>query len=86
MNPSHDCRSHLLAELLGRPAQAPASDDPLRPVLASLLAGRSLNQGVLTATLGLSEPAYQALWSAYFPGAQLNLTHGPGEDIVELEE
>jgi molybdenum transport protein len=32
-------------------ATTQAADDPLRPVLASLLAGRSLNQGVLTAVL-----------------------------------
>ena len=43
MNPSHDCRDLLLAELLGRPAFALAVADPWRPVLASLLAGRSLN-------------------------------------------
>jgi nitrogen fixation protein NifQ len=86
MNPSHDCRELLQAELLGRPAQASAHDDPLRPVLASLLAGRSLNQGVLSATLGLSETAFRSLWHTYFPGAHLNLADGPGEVIVELED
>lgn len=86
MNPSHDCRALLQAELLGRPAHAYAAADPLRPVLASLLAGRSLNQGVLSATLGLSEPAFQTLWHGYFPGARLNLPHGPGEDIAELDD
>jgi nitrogen fixation protein NifQ len=86
MNPSHDCRDLLLTELLGRPAQTHAAADPLRPVLASLLAGRSLNQGVLTATLGLSESAFQTLWTEYFPGAHLNLVNGPGENIVELED
>ena len=85
MNPSHDCRELLLTELLGRPAQTHAVADPLRPVLASLLAGRSLNQGVLTATLGLPEPTFQALWNDYFPGAHLNLLNGPGENIAELE-
>lgn len=63
MNPSHDCRDLLLAELLGRPAFALAVADPWRPVLASLLAGRSLNQGVLPAMLGLSEAAFQAKWN-----------------------
>ena len=86
MNASHNCRELLQAELLGRPAQVAAFDDPLRPVLASLLTGRSLNQGVLPATLGLSETTFQSLWQDYFPGAQLNLTDGPGEDIAELED
>ena len=86
MNPSHDCRELLLAELLGRPAPAPTATDPLRPVLASLLVGRSLHQGVLPATLGLTEVAFQALWHDYFPGTHLNLHDGPGEVIVELED
>ncbi len=86
MNPSHDCRDLLLTELLGRPAQTSAVADPLRPILASLLAGRSLNQGVLTATLGLSEQSFQTLWNDYFAGDQLNLQDGPGEDIVELQD
>jgi nitrogen fixation protein NifQ len=86
MNPSHDCRALLQAELLGRPAQALAVADPLRPVLASLLAGRLLNQGVLTATLGLSASAFDTLCNDYFPGDQLNLVNGPGEVIVELED
>lgn len=86
MNPSHDCRSLLMAELLHRPAAAQAVADPLRPVLASLLAGRSLHQGVLTATLGLSGLAFQTLWHDYFPGEHLNLQNGPGEDIAELED
>ena len=86
MNPSHDCRALLLDELLGRPAAAAATADPLRPVLASLLAGRSLNQGVLPASLGLTEAAFQALWNGYFPGAHLNLQNGPGEVIVELDD
>lgn len=86
MNPSHDCRALLLAELIGRPAEVDAVADPLRPVLASLLAGRSLNQGVLTATLGLTGQAFQTLWHDYFPGEHLNLQNGPGEDIAELED
>jgi len=86
MNLSHDCRVLLQAELLGRPAHTSAVDDPLRPLLASMLAGRSLNQGVLTGRLGLSEAAYQTLWDRYFPGAHLSLADGPGEDIVELED
>jgi len=86
MNRPHDCRALLMAELLGRPAHASALDDPLRPLLASLLAGRLLNQGVLSATLGLPDAAFQTLWHDYFPGAHLNLTDGPGEVIAELED
>lgn len=86
MNQSDGCRALLQAELLGRPAQASALADPLRPVLASLLAGRSLKLGVLSATLGLPETAFQTLWHDYFAGTQLNLTDGPGEVIVELED
>jgi len=86
MNPPLDCRSPLMAELLNRPATGQAMTDPLRPVLASLAVGRSLNQGVLTATLGLTESAFQTLWHDYFPGEHLKLQHGPGEDIAELED
>jgi nitrogen fixation protein NifQ len=83
---SHDCRELLLAELLSRPANADAAADLLRPVFASLLAGRALRQGVLTNTLGLPEPLFQLLWNDYFPGAHLNLASGPGEEIAELED
>jgi nitrogen fixation protein NifQ len=86
MNPSHDCREQLQAHLLGRPACAGAGDDPLRPLLASLLTGRALHQGVLSATLGLPQADFQDLWRDYFPGDALQLHDGPGEDIVELED
>lgn len=86
MNPPHDCRTMLMADLLARPATAQAAADPLRPLLASLLAGRSLHQGVLTAKLGLSGQALQTLWQEYFPGEHLNLQNGPGEDVAELED
>lgn len=86
VNPAHHCRALLLAELLGRPACARAAADPLRPLLASLLAGRSLNQGVLPATLGLTQAAFQALSNGYFPGAHLKLQEAPGQDIAELED
>jgi nitrogen fixation protein NifQ len=86
MNPSHDCRELLQAQLLGRNASDAARDDPLRPLLASLLAGRSMNQGVLSATLGLPQADFHDLWRDYFPGDALQLHNGPGEDIVELED
>jgi nitrogen fixation protein NifQ len=76
----------MQAELLSRPASAAALADPLRPVLASLLTGRSLHQGVLTATLGLSPSDFDTLWQQYFPGDGLQLHNGPGEDIVELDD
>ena len=62
----------------------PCRPDPLRPLLASLLVGRSLNHGLLPAMLGLSKAPFQALWIRYFPGAHLNLQDGPGEDITGL--
>ena len=86
MNPSHDCREQLQAELLSRPVASAVLADPLRPLLASLLTGRSLNQGVLTATLGLPAPCLAALWRDYFPGDALQLHDGPGEDSVELDD
>ena len=73
MNPSHDCREQMQAELLGRPVCAAVQADPLRPLLASMLTGRSLNQGVLTATLGLPPADFEALWQSYFPGDALQL-------------
>ncbi len=86
MNPSHDCREHLQGELMGRPASAEALSDPLRPVLASMLTGRALGQGVLTSTLDLPEATFLALWDGYFPGDTVQLHNGPGEDIVEFED
>jgi nitrogen fixation protein NifQ len=86
MNPSHDCREFLQAELLGRPVDADVQADPLRVVLASLLTGRALSQGVLNATLGLPQADFAALWQGYFPGDTLQLHRGPGEDIVEFDD
>jgi nitrogen fixation protein NifQ len=51
-----------------------------------LLAGRSLHQGVLSATLGLDNAAFKALWTGYFPGPPLTLDCGPAQDIAELED
>jgi len=73
-----------MAELLGRPVPPQVAADPLRPVLASVLAGRSLQQGVLPAMLGLADADFQTLWQRYFPGAKLDLHNGPGQDIDEL--
>jgi nitrogen fixation protein NifQ len=86
MNPLRDCRALLLAELLNRPAPTPAAADPLRQVFASMLAGRSLHQGVLSATLGLPEAEFQTLWASYFPGEHLNLQDGPSLEMLELDD
>jgi nitrogen fixation protein NifQ len=86
MNPPKDCRSHLMAELLNRPATKQALADPSRPILASLLAGRSLDEGVLSATLGLAPPMFRRLWDEYFPGAPLRLQSGRHQDIPELTD
>jgi nitrogen fixation protein NifQ len=86
MNASHNHRELLQAELLARPVGAAAQADPLRSVLASMLVGRSLNLGVLSATLGLPGDSFQALWQDYFAGDTLWLEDGPGEAIVELED
>jgi nitrogen fixation protein NifQ len=86
MNPSHDRRQQVQAELLGRAVSADVQADPLRPVLASLLSGRALNQGVLSATLGLLPDDFETLWQRYFPGDALALHNGPGEVIVELDD
>jgi len=69
-----------------RPAQQPACDDPLRPVLASLLAGRCLQLGVLSATLGLPESAFRALCAGYFPGDPIKLQDAPAQDLFELDD
>ena len=86
MNPPHDCRALLSAELLQRPALADAMADPLRPLLASVLVGRALNQGVLPGDLGLLPDEIKSLWRDYFPGAELRLRNGSGEDIAELHD
>jgi nitrogen fixation protein NifQ len=86
MSAPHDNRAALVSALLARPASPTAQADPLRAVLASLLVGRSLNQGVLSATLGLPNAAFSALWTDYFSGAPLLLQDGPGKDSLELDD
>jgi nitrogen fixation protein NifQ len=75
-----------MAGLLGRPAAAHAQADPLRVVLASVLTGRCLGQGVLPATLGLPTLAWQTLWADYFAGPALPLRDGPGQDLAERDD
>ncbi|MCW2312679.1 nitrogen fixation protein NifQ [Rhodoferax antarcticus] len=83
---AHDDRASLMVELLGRPALAHAAQDLLRPVLASLLVGRFLNQGVLTDTLALPETDFQNLWAEHFPGEWLSLHSGTGQAPLELQD
>ncbi len=80
------CRAALIEELLRRPASGDFSADPLRPLFASLLAGRALGEGILPATLGLSPEDFQQLWDDYFPGPHLRLEDGRSEEIPELED
>lgn len=86
MKPLRDCRDAIVAELLRRPAGADFLADPLRPILASMLAGRALGEGVLSATLGLATEDFRQLWNAYFPGPQLRLEDGRTEVIPEIDD
>ena len=74
-------RSLQLEELLERPASALALADPLRPVFASLLVGRSMNEGVLPETLGLTRDTFGQLMREYFPGPALRLQDGAAQDL-----
>ena len=84
--PHHAARAQLQADLLGRPAKAHAAADPLRPVLASLLAGRCLHLGVLPATLGLPEAAFHTLCDDYFAGDPIVLPDAAAHNLFELED
>ncbi|MDP1524609.1 MAG: nitrogen fixation protein NifQ [Rhodocyclaceae bacterium] len=86
MLPLRECRESLTDELLRRPASADFSGDPLRPIIASMLAGRALDEGILPATLGLAPSDFEALWQAYFPGPHLRLENGKCEDIPEIDD
>jgi len=86
MQALRDCRDALTDELLRRPASTDISGDPLRPVMASMLAGRAMDEGILPATLGLSPDDFQRLWDIYFPGPHLRLKNGATEDIPEIDD
>ncbi len=79
-------RKSLVGELLRRPAHPHFLADPLRPILASLLAGRALGEGILSATLGLSAAEFAQLWERYFSGPPLPLDHGAAESLPELTD
>jgi nitrogen fixation protein NifQ len=79
-------RAQIVRDLLECAATPIARADPLRPLWASLIAGRQLGQGVLDATLGLSPALFDTLRQDYFPGAGLALLSGAGEDIVEFDD
>lgn len=84
--PADTSMGRVVAELLARPASEQASVDPLRPVLASLLAGRCLRQGVLSTTLGLPEAAFQALCTDYFSGAPISVPDAPAHELFLLDD
>lgn len=79
-------RAAHLAALLACPATPDARADPLRPVLASLLVGRALGEGVLPATLGLTQPAFAHLVDSYFPGLDIALADGSQQTLEELAD
>ena len=79
-------RGLQLEELLERPASALALADPLRPVFASLLVGRSMNEGVLPANLGLTAQDFGQLLRDYFSGPALSLQDGEAQDLEELSD
>ncbi len=79
-------RRLIWAELLSRPAAAAVADDPNRPVLASLLAGRLCQEGALPASLGLPPAELDCLWNAYFPGPRPPLPDQAVEDIPERQD
>ncbi|HNH36215.1 MAG TPA: nitrogen fixation protein NifQ [Rhodocyclaceae bacterium] len=79
-------RIALVGDLLARPVASPVAADPLRPVLASLLAGRRLGEGVLDARLGLPAGDWHALRDSHFPGEPLVLPGQALEDIPEHDD
>jgi nitrogen fixation protein NifQ len=83
---AHTDRASHVAALLARPAAMHASADPLRPILASLLVGRSLGEGVLPATLGLLPTEFQRLADDYFSGMDIALADGCNQAIEELAD
>jgi nitrogen fixation protein NifQ len=86
MDSSSEWRAWRIAELLDRPARGQAMTDPLRPVFASLLVGRSLHEGVLPETLGLTPDTFEQLIREYFPGPPLKLQSGGAQEIEELAD
>lgn len=80
------CRDALIDELLGRPAGPEFAPDPLRPLVASMVAGRALGDGILPATLGLGPDDFVALCHAYFPGPPPRLEDGRSETIPEIDD
>ncbi|MDR0635070.1 MAG: nitrogen fixation protein NifQ [Azoarcus sp.] len=76
-------RQRLQHALLARRASAVARDDPNRPILASLLAGRMCDAGMLPASLGLSDDERAQLRRDYFDGSPLALPGGVAEALPE---
>ncbi|MDR1853627.1 MAG: nitrogen fixation protein NifQ [Azoarcus sp.] len=76
----------IQAKLLARPARGAAANDPNRPILASLLAGRVGDEGILPAHLGLTDAERDRLWREYFPGPMLSLPDRELEDLPEADD
>jgi nitrogen fixation protein NifQ len=76
-------RQRLQHTLLARQAAAAVQDDPNRPILANLIAGRINDEGMLPATLGLSADERARLWRDYFAGPALVLPGGVEEALPE---
>lgn len=79
-------RASRMSQLLALAAGADAKADPLRPILASLLVGRSLGEGVLPATLGLLPSEFECMARTYFPGMDIHLADGDNQTIEELAD
>lgn len=86
MTTPSDDRSQRVGRLLERPATAHAVADPLRPILASMLVGRALGEGMLPGTLGLLPAEFQRLVDDYFPGIDFERTNASSHAIEELDD
>jgi nitrogen fixation protein NifQ len=76
-------RQRIQHELLARQAAAAVRDDPNRPILASLFAGRACNAGMLPAGLGLHKNELARIWRDYFHGPALVLPGDAAENLPE---
>ena len=77
-------RPSLTKKLLHLPASAEALEDPLRPILASIVAGCTLSEEALPAASGLMQPTLSPFLDGYFPGYNLEANIGSYLDIPEL--
>ncbi|MDR2033752.1 MAG: nitrogen fixation protein NifQ [Helicobacteraceae bacterium] len=76
-------RASIVSGLLSRSASVEALADPNRFALASLIAGRFLNEGALCASLGLDKTELDSMWDSYFYGERLELPDQEIDDLLE---